>query len=158
MTNVEIVRRVVGSIAGQDLDGAGDYWTDATVERFPDRICHGGAEIAAYFTELFAAIADFHLEICTIDGAGEDVFVHWQLTGRHAGPVLGVAATGRELTIDGMDHFVVRDGVVVSNFVIFDQLQFARQVGMMPQHDSVLDRALKAAFNAGTRVWGRLRR
>jgi hypothetical protein len=86
------------------------------------------------------------------------VFAHWRLTGRHVGAVLGVAGTGRELTVDGMDHFVVRDGMIVSNFVIFDQMQFARQVGLLPRDASVLDRALKAAFNAATAVRAKLRR
>ena len=161
MTNVAIVRRVVECIANQDLDAAREYWTDATVERFPDRICHGGDEIAAYFGDLYTAIAGFHVEFRTISGSDsspEDVFVHWQLSGRHVGPVLGVAGTGRELTVDGMDHFVVRDGLVVSNFVIFDQMQFARQVGLLPRDASVVDRALKAVFNAGTAVRAKLRR
>lgn len=161
MTNAELVRRVVESIASQDLDIAREYWTEATVERFPDRICHGGDEIAAYFSDLYTAIADFHVEFRTIaesGSSGEDVFVHWQLTGRHVGPVLGVAGTGRELTLDGMDHFVVRDGLVVSNFVIFDQMQFARQVGLLPRDASVVDRALKAVFNAGTALRTKLHR
>jgi len=158
MTNVDIVRRVVESIANQDLTIAREYWTDTTVERFPDRVCHGGDEIAAYFTDLYTAVADFHVEFRTIAGSGEDVFVHWQLTGRHVGPVLGVAGTGRELVLDGIDHFVVRDGLVGSNFVIFDQMQFARQVGLLPRDASIVDRALKAAFNAGTAVRAKLRR
>lgn len=158
MTNVELVRQAVDCIARQDLDGARAYWTDATVERFPDRVCHGADEIAAYFRDLYTAVADFHVEFRTIVGSDEDVFAHWQLTGRHVGPVLGVAGTGRELTVDGMDHFVVRDGLIVSNFVIFDQMQFARQVGLLPRDASVVDRALKAAFNAGTAVRAKLRR
>jgi predicted ester cyclase len=158
MSNIDIVRRAVECIAAQDLDGARKYWTDATVERFPDRICHGADEIAAYFQDKFTAIEGFHLEIKSVAGAGDDVFVQWLMAGRHVGPVLGVAGTGRELTIDGMDHFVVRDGVVVSNFVVFDQMQFARQVGLLPRDASIVDRALKGAFNAGTAVRGKLRR
>jgi predicted ester cyclase len=158
MTNAELVRHGVELIAAQDLDAAREYWTDATVERFPDRICHGADEIAAYFKDKFAAIEGFHLEIKSVVGAGDDVYVQWLMTGRHVGPVLGVAGTGRELTVDGMDHFVVRDGVVVSNFVIFDQMQFARQVGLLPRDASIIDRALKAAFNTGTAVRAKLRR
>ncbi len=57
-----------------------------------------------------------------------------------------------------MDHFVVRDGTVASNFVVFDQMQFARQIGMLPADGSAADRAMKAAFNAKTRLLARLRR
>src|SRR2546423_1379189 len=116
MTNVDIVRRAVECIARQDLDGARGYWTDTTVERFPDRICHGADEIAGYFQDKFAAIEGFHLEIKSVVGAGDDVFVQWLMTGRHVGPLPGVACTGRALTVDGMAHFVMRDRVVVSTF------------------------------------------
>ncbi|HZE51124.1 MAG TPA: ester cyclase [Jatrophihabitantaceae bacterium] len=151
-SNAELVRQTVEQIAGQDLDAARKVWTDATVERFPDRTCHGPDEIAAYFSDLYRAIEDFHVEVITIAGSGDDVFVQWRMTGRHTGPVLGVAGTGRELAVDGMDHFVVRDGMVVSNFVVFDQMQFARQVGLLPPDASAADRALKGAFNARTKV------
>jgi limonene-1,2-epoxide hydrolase len=150
LSNAELVRQTVAQIAGQDLDAARKVWTAATVERFPDRTCHGPDEIAAYFNDLYRAIEDFHVEVITIAGSGEDVFVQWRMTGRHTGRVLGVAGTGRELAVDGQDHFVVRDGLIVSNFVIFDQMQFARQVGLLPRDASIIDRVLKAVFNAGT--------
>ena len=39
-----------------------------------------------------------------------------------------------------------------SNTVVFDQMTFARQVGLLPPDGSGADKALKAAFNAKTRV------
>ena len=81
------------------------------------------------------------------------------LTGTHAGgPFQGIEATGRAVALDGIDHFVVRDGVVVTNFVVFDQMQFARQLGLLPRDGSRADRAVKTAFNARTRLARRLRR
>jgi hypothetical protein len=47
---------------------------------------------------------------------------------------------------------------VVSNFVVFDQFQYARQLGLMPPDGSRADRAMKAAFNAQTTVRQRLGR
>ena len=86
------------------------------------------------------------------------MFVHWHLTGTHTGPLLGIEPTGKPLAVDGMDHFVVRDGKVVSNFVIFDQMQYARQIGMMPPDGSSADKALKSAFNLRTKVAERIAR
>src|SRR4051794_34350124 len=40
----------------------------------------------------------------------DDVFVRWHLTGTHAGPMFSVAATGRPIAVDGVDHFVLLDG------------------------------------------------
>jgi hypothetical protein len=53
---------------------------------------------------------------------------------------------------------VIRDGKIVSNFVVFDQMQYARQLGMMPPEGSPGDRAVKAAFNAKTKLAQRLKR
>ncbi len=158
MSNVELVRKTVEQINAGDLDGARQVWTDASVVRFPDRTCHGPDEIATYFAEKRAAVEGFYLEILSAVGEDEDVFLQWRLTGRHVGPLVGVAGTGRPLEVDGLDHFVVRDGVVVSNFVVFDQMQFARQVGLLPPDGTRADRVLKAAFNARTKLLGRLRR
>jgi hypothetical protein len=52
----------------------------------------------------------------------------------------------------------VRDGKVVSNFVVFDQLQYARQIGMMPPDGSTTDRAMKGVFNARTKLARQLKR
>ncbi len=83
----------------------------------------------------------------------EDAFVQWRMTGTHSGtPWQGIVPTGRTVELDGIDHFVLRDGKVISNFVVFDQMQIARSVGMMPSDGSPADRAMKAAFNTKTRV------
>jgi steroid delta-isomerase-like uncharacterized protein len=141
-----------------DVTPLRQFWTSDTVERFPDRTCRGAEEIAAYFEEVFAAIPDFQMEIVTIAEQEDDVFVHWRLSGTHEGSLLGIAATGRALEIDGIDHFVLRNGQVVSNFVVFDQMQYAHQIGMMPADGSTADKAVKGAFNARTRLAQQLKR
>ena len=152
-TNVELVRWSFEQINRHDVEPLKQFWTAQTAERFPDRTCHGADEIAAYFEDLFRAVPDVHMEIKAIAAEGNDVFVQWHLTGTHTGPLLGIEATGKSLAIDGLDHFVLDDdGRVASNFVVFDQMQYARQIGMMPPDGSAADKALKSAFNVRTKV------
>ena len=157
-TNAERIRWAFETLNAHDVAPLRALWTADTVERFPDRTCHGTEEIAAYFEETFRAVPDFHMEIVSIAEQGDDVFVHWHLTGTHQGPITGIEGTGRPIAVDGIDHFVVRDGRVASNFVVFDQMQYARQLGMLPAQDSPGDRAFKAAFNARTKLAARLGR
>ncbi|MFL5891690.1 MAG: ester cyclase [Solirubrobacterales bacterium] len=157
-SNAELVRWAFEMLNQHDVSPLRRFWSDDTVERFPDRTCRGADEIARYFEDAFAAIADFHMEVRAIAEQGEDVFVHWRLTGVHDGPLLGIEPTHKPLAIDGMDHFVVRDGQVISNFVIFDQMQYARQIGMMPADGSSADKAVKTAFNARTKLAAKLKR
>ncbi len=135
-----------------DITSLRQLWTGSTVEYFPDATCRGGDEVAAYFADKFTAIEDFHLEVLAVAESGDDAFVHWRMTGRHIGLLLGITGTGKEIELDGIDHFVLRDGKVGTNTVVFDQMTFARQVGLLPPDGSVADKALKGAFNAKTRV------
>jgi steroid delta-isomerase-like uncharacterized protein len=157
-TNAGTIRWAFEMLNQHDVTPLRQFWTSDTVERFPDRTCRGPEEIARYFEDAFAAIPDFHMEVLTIAEQGEDVFVHWRLTGTHGGPLLGIEPTGKKLAIDGMDHFVVRDGKVVSNFVVFDQMQYGRQLGMMPPPGSTADKAVTSAFNARTKLLSRIKR
>ena len=156
-TPTELVRWTVEAIGRQDLAAARLAWADDIVERFPDRTCRGVDELTAYFEEAYAAFSDWGFEPLAVVGDGEVVLAHWRLTGIHTGTLLGIAPTGRPVTIDGMDHFVVRDGRIVSNFVVFDQMDYARQLGMVPADGSSADRAMKSAFNARTKLLDRLR-
>lgn len=129
--------------------------TDTSRDRFPTGTYRGADEIVGYFDALFAAVPDVVLTMEAIAEEGEEVFVRWRLTGTHTGAELeGLAPTGRRVDIDGVDDFVVRDGVIVSNFVIFDQTQLARQLGVLPTDGSRLDVGLKWAFNRLTRARG----
>ena len=158
VSNAELIEWAFETINKRDTSVLKQVWTAETVERFPDRTCRGADEIAAYFDEAFAAMPDWHMKVVSIAAEGDDVFVHWHLTGTHTGPLLGIEPTGKALAVDGMDHFVVRDGKVVSNFVIFDQMQYARQIGMMPPDGSAADKGLKRAFNLRTKLAQRLAR
>ena len=120
--------------------------------RFPDRTCRGVDEVAGYFEDTFAALPDMRLEVVSIVEQGDDVFAQWRLTGTHNGPVQGIEGTGKPIELDGVDHFVLRDGRIVSNFVIFDQMQYSRQLGILPAQDSAADKAMKSVFNAGTKL------
>jgi SnoaL-like polyketide cyclase len=83
---------------------------------------------------------------------GDEVFVRWRLSGTQQGRLQGLEGTGRRIRLDGVDHFTLRDGKIASNFVIYDQTQWGRQVGLMPEDGSSGDRALKGAFNARVKL------
>ncbi|SDD44572.1 ester cyclase [Rhodococcus tukisamuensis] len=158
VSDAELVRWAIGRLNAKDIDSLRTFWTANSVVHFPTGTCRGTADIAAYFEQVFAAVPDFDLEIESIAQSGGDVFVHWHLTGRHVGPLFGIAGTGRRIDFEGIEHFVIADGKVVTNTVRYDQMEFARQIKMLPLDGSIADRAMKAVFNAKTRVVGIARR
>ncbi len=152
-TNTELVQQVFSAINAHDVQALRELWAPDVTERFPDKTCRGQEELAAHFTGLWAALPDFHMEVASVVEDGETVFARWRLTGTHTGgPFNGIDPTGRAISLDGMDEFTLRDGAVASNFVVFDQMDVGRQLGLLPPDGSPPDRALKAAFNAKTKL------
>ena len=152
VSNADVIRWSFEQLNRRDVAAMRQLWSDDTVERFPDRTCRGPEEIAAYFEETFAALPDLEVEVVALVEQGDDVSVRWHLTATQEGRIQGIDGTGKRLELDGADQFTLKDGKIVSNFVIFDQMQWARHVGLMPPEGSTADRAIKAAFNAKTRV------
>lgn len=151
--SVALVRWAFDVINTHDTTPLLDVWAPDVVERFPSRTCRGREEVAAYFAEAFAAVPDLHMEVVEAIGEGETVFVRWKLTGTHTGAAwTGIEATGARIELDGIDHFTVRDGSIVANFVVFDQMAVGQAMGILPKDGSPGDRAMKAAFNAKTKV------
>jgi predicted ester cyclase len=158
-TGADVARTAIDSINARDLEAIKSLWDADGVDRFPDRTCHGPDEIAAYFAGIFAAIPDFRLDIVALAEQGDTVFVQWRATGTHTGgPFQGIDPTGKAVALDGMDRYTIRNGKVMSEFVVFDQMDFGRQLGLLPPDGSAADRALKAAFNAATAVKAKLAR
>ncbi|MGH2968887.1 MAG: ester cyclase [Solirubrobacteraceae bacterium] len=152
-SNTELVRWAFDVINSHDVSPLREVWTSETLEQLPDRTCRGADELARHFDELFAAVPDVHMDVLQAIGEGDDVFARWHLTGTHTGAAWsGVDATGARIELDGIDHYTVRDGRIVSNFVVFDQMVVGRAMGVLPPDGSAPDRALKAAFNAKTKV------
>ena len=152
-TNTELAQQVLDAINAHDVDRLRELWADDVEERFPDKTCRGKDELAGYFADLFSALPDFHMEKHSSVEEGETVFVRWRMTATHTGgPFNGIDPTGKAVTLDGFDEMTVRDGKMASNFVVFDQMEVGRQLGLLPPDGSPPDRALKSVFNAKTKI------
>lgn len=143
-----LVRWTINVINAHDAEALRQVFGPATRERFPMRTVRGADDLVSWWAAVFTAVPDLTMSIEAMAENGGAVFLRWRLSGHHTGGEWeGVAPTGARLDLDGMDHFVVEDGRIASNFVIFDQMQFARQVGLLPADGSRVDVGLKRAFN-----------
>jgi steroid delta-isomerase-like uncharacterized protein len=155
---VEIARHVFEDLLNQrDADALLPYWADDLVEELPTGTYRGPDEMASYFAETFAALPDFRIEPEQIIGEEDTVFVKWRLRGTFNGrPWQGIEPTGDRIELLGMDCFTFRDGRITRNEVVFDQMSFARQIGLLPAQDSIGERTMRGAFNARTKLKRRL--
>jgi SnoaL-like polyketide cyclase len=121
--------------------------------RLPVGTYRGVEEILGFWDGVLAAVPDLTMTMQAMAEQDDTVFVRWTLTGTHTGADLaGIAPTGARIDLDGVDHATVRDGVIVTNFVIFDQVQVARQLGLAPGEGSRLDVALRRGAGLLTRL------
>lgn len=100
-----------------------------------------------------AAFPDWQAKTGAVVAEGEEVMLRWTAHGTHTGTMQGIAAreaiaevpgsaaprplllvppTGRRVTIEGACHFTFRDGKVLSFWVLWDQVELMRQIGVLP--------------------------
>jgi len=63
---------------------------------------------------------------------GDMVATHWTATGTHTGALMGIAPTGRDVTVEGITFDRVREGKVVESRGLFDALGMLQQIGAVP--------------------------
>ncbi len=117
-------------------------------------VLRGRDEIIEHFTGLLRAMPDLtitprrHL----IDGPVS--VVEWTATATFdgVGKVEGVASTGSPVALRGVDIFEWDGDVVVRNTAYTDGVDFARQIGMLPQPGTIGDQLLAGLFNTATQI------
>jgi len=128
-----------------------------------DREMNTRAEVVAWFRAFFESFPDLSVEVEDVIVSGETgrerAVVRWILRGTFTGePYMGVAAPGCPIELRGMDLLDFEGDRIAGNSVYFDQLSFARQIGMLPPEGSVRDRLITRGFNAVAHLRRRIRR
>ena len=79
------------------------------------------------------AFADVETEIGDLIAEGDRVVLWWRTTGTHVGPYGDIApvATGRRITMEGVDVLTVRDGRIVEVRSFWDAAGVYRQFGLL---------------------------
>ncbi len=83
-----------------------------------------------FFTMMFAAFPDMHFTIRQQIAEGDKVLTHKTFHGTHLGPLMGIPATGKEVTVEAMDIFTVTDGKLTEHWTVSDMLGMMQQLGV----------------------------
>ena len=83
-------------------------------------------------TAAFAPVFTVHRLVCE----GDTVVAHWTNTGTHQGEFMGLPASGRTVTISGIDVHVLRDGRLSEHWHVIEELQMLQQLGVIPQPEA----------------------
>jgi steroid delta-isomerase-like uncharacterized protein len=150
----EHVRSYIEAIGRRDVEGLGAHWSEDGVEDLvPIGILRGREEVKDFFRGVFAAMPNAETTCLRVVAGEASAAVEWRMTGTSDGqPFQGVDPTGKPIDVRGLDLIEIEDGLIVSNTAYYDNMAYARQVGMMPPMDSGAERAMKSAFNTITKA------
>ena len=84
------------------------------------------------FNYALAAFSDFHHELLAQYTDGDYVISRIAARGTHSGDFMGVPATGREVTMEGIAIHHVVDGKIVEHWSQVDALGLLIQMGAIP--------------------------
>jgi steroid delta-isomerase-like uncharacterized protein len=80
-----------------------------------------------------AAFPDWHSDLGLLIGEGDLVVEQFTASGKQRGEIMGVPATGRTVTLPGIQIFRVRNGRIVERWGRLDDLGLLSQLGLVNQ-------------------------
>lgn len=134
MTNKEIAQHICEGLYGNgdtslvDRYFAEDFVSHDPVPGFPaDR-----EGVRNHVEAIHGAMDVEQSEATHLLAEGDDVAVHWRITGTHTGEYIGIPATNRRVDTNGIVIYRFRDGKVVEEWQRSDDLGMMQQLGVLP--------------------------
>lgn len=82
--------------------------------------------------QLHAAFPDLFVAIDTIIAEGDWVALMITVTGTNRGPYQGLPPTGKPVNVPGSAFYRLRDGKIIEDRPLFDQMAILQQLGALP--------------------------
>jgi steroid delta-isomerase-like uncharacterized protein len=101
-----------------------DYQFHSPTERMV-----GLDELSAFISYLRLAFPDIQIRIEDQILGGEKICTRFTLTGTHLGDFLGIPKTGRSVKVQGVVVSRLKEGLIVEEWEILDQLTLSQQLG-----------------------------
>lgn len=126
-------RYVEGVLNKRNVDAVDKFFAANCVDHTaPPGAPPGVSGIKQLLTATLAASSDFHVTIEELIGEGDKIVSRFVGRATHTSEFLGVAPTGRELTIMQIGIDRVAGGKIVEHWGVADQMALMRQLGVVP--------------------------
>jgi steroid delta-isomerase-like uncharacterized protein len=133
--NEALVRRYVEEVVNRrNLDLLDEIFAADFVQygAEPDQVS-GVEDLKQFFVMLRSGFPDFQGTIEDLFAAGDRVVLRFTFRGTHQGEFMGVAPTGTQVTMPGIDIFRVAEGRIVELWGQEDMLGMMQQIGAIPE-------------------------
>lgn len=132
-TNKAVVRRLIEAFNAGNLSVIDELIANNYVYREPMVGERRGPQGSKEITNTYrTAFPDAKMTIDEQIVSGDTVVTRWTGTGTQTGPLLGLAPTGRRITVTGIRISHLQNGKVVEDFENYDTLGMMRQLGVVP--------------------------
>ena len=128
-----VTQFINGLFSRGDLSAVDTYLAEDFVNHDPPLGAAADREGMRTAGALFrSAFSDWHSNVHLLIAEGDIVAEHFTAQGTHDGEIMGVAPTGRQVYLRGINIFRVRDGVITERWGRLDDLGFLQQLGVVP--------------------------
>jgi predicted ester cyclase len=80
----------------------------------------------------YSAFPDIYSRVEDTVAEGDTVLIRWSGGGSNSGPIFGIPATQKPITVRGMDWLRIEAGQIVEHWSNSDDLDMMRQLGVAP--------------------------
>ena len=94
----------------------------------PEGVKQWGGMFASAFPDMRVTDEDYIAE-------GDTVFGRFIARGTHQGELMGIAPTGKQVSISGINIFRIAGGKIVEHWVNYDAMGLMQQIGAIPAKD-----------------------
>ncbi len=132
--NRQLVRELWGSLASGDFAKMASLYDENVAYHGAGGEERRGRAAAVDFAKSYrAAFPDMKAEVEQLVAEGDFVVSRVRPSGTHTGDLMGMPPTGKKVDLRWVMNMVrVVDGKVAEEWEVFDQLDFMRQLGVIP--------------------------
>ena len=132
-SNDIVARRFGEEVWGEgDLQAADDVLAEDFIEHNPVPGQAPGREGHKQVLQLWrTAFRDLTLTVDDVFAVGDRAALRWTARGTHAADLMGMPATGREVTLTGIDILRIVDGKIVERWGEFNGIEMLQQLGAL---------------------------
>jgi predicted ester cyclase len=132
--NIAAMQRGWARLRVRDLDGYLALYSDSVIHHgYSSRIRPGVPGLKEHYNGLLKGFPDLRVEVNDIIAEGEKVAHRFTFYGTHRGEFLGVSATGKSVSADGIQINLFSGGKCIEVWSVHDSYRFLTQIGVVSQ-------------------------
>ena len=131
-SNKDVVQKMLDLIVTGDVSKLDQIFSANWENHDPTLPPLKGIEGAKQLIKIWAALSNGKATIEDSVTEGDKIAVRFRVIGKHTGPLMGIAPTGKPVNILGTGIFRISNGKATDNWVNFDALGLLQQLGAVP--------------------------